>query len=168
MPSSWDHRIARAGELQEKHPAASELLKFYQQLARFQKGVYEKLASLRGHDVSVLLPFFPQLIALAKREGSVVPAAWARATEPSSRIPREIAWRCSKASGSIRWRAGTSPAKMPSSPRPCSSRTPSTCLRARERRTMVRQHSALFAAPSHWHRGFLPEETAPSDFCSAL
>ncbi len=84
MPSSWDHRIARAGELQEKHPAASELLKFYQQLARFQKGVYEKLASLREHDVSVLLPFFPQLIALAKREGSVALAQAAGTLEQDS------------------------------------------------------------------------------------
>src|SRR5260370_13407433 len=84
MPSSWDHRIARAGELQEKHPAASELLKFYQQLARFQKGVYEKLASLREHDVSVLLPFFPQLIAVAKRAGAVALAQAAGTLEQDS------------------------------------------------------------------------------------
>src|SRR5215472_11266609 len=67
---SWDRRIARAGELAEKHPAARELLRFYQQLAGFQKVVYEKLASFREHDVPVLLPFFPQLIALARRAGS--------------------------------------------------------------------------------------------------
>src|SRR5260370_41967362 len=88
MPSSWDHRIARAGELQEKHPAASELLKFYQQLARFEKGGYEKLASRRGHDVSVLLPFFPQLIALAKREGSVALAQAAATLEQDAEVDR--------------------------------------------------------------------------------
>jgi FdhE protein len=70
MASSWDRRIARAGELSEKHAAACELLKFYQQLALFQKSVFEKLASAPEHDVAVLLPFFPELIALVRRSGS--------------------------------------------------------------------------------------------------
>jgi FdhE protein len=71
---SWDRRIARAGELAQKHPAVSELLKFYQQLARFQKDVYAQLASPNArdaaHDVSILLPFFPGLFSLAKATGS--------------------------------------------------------------------------------------------------
>src|SRR5262245_23185847 len=70
MGFSWDRRIARAGELAEKYPAVAELLKFYQQLARFQKGIYEKLASASEHDIPVLLPSFPELIALVKRTGS--------------------------------------------------------------------------------------------------
>jgi FdhE protein len=70
MANSWDHRIARAGELAEKHPAVCELLKFYQQLARFQQSVAERLGSFRDHDLPVLLPFFPELISLAKRGGS--------------------------------------------------------------------------------------------------
>ena len=83
MPFSWDRRIARAGELSEKHAAASELLKFYQQLARFQKTVFERLASVPEHDVSALLPFFPELIALVRRSGSpeLVRAATALTTD---------------------------------------------------------------------------------------
>lgn len=81
MAGSWDRRIARAGELAGKHPAASELLRFYQQVARFQKSVCEKLASVPEHDVSALLPFFPELISLVKRAGSPALAAAAGTLE---------------------------------------------------------------------------------------
>src|SRR5262249_40636124 len=84
MAFSWDHRIARAGELAEKHPAASELLKFYQQLARFQKRVYERLSSSPEHDLSVLLQFFPELISLARQAGSAVLAEAAATLEQDS------------------------------------------------------------------------------------
>ena len=84
MAFSWDRRIARAGELAEKHPATRELLRFYQQLASFQKGVYEKLASFREHDVPVLLTFFPQLITLARRAGSPALAQAAGTLEQDS------------------------------------------------------------------------------------
>jgi FdhE protein len=70
MVFSWDRRIQRAGELAEKHPAVAELLKFYQQVARFQKSVHEKLGASGEHDLPVLLPFFPDLISLVEREGS--------------------------------------------------------------------------------------------------
>jgi FdhE protein len=70
LKSSWDLRIKRAGELAEQHSSASELLKFYQHLARFQKSVHEKLASLEDHDVSVLLSFLPGLISTVKEHGS--------------------------------------------------------------------------------------------------
>jgi FdhE protein len=70
MAFSWDRRIARAGELSEKHAAVSELLKFYQQLVRFQKSVYEQLSSAPEHDLAVLLPCFPGLISLVKTAGS--------------------------------------------------------------------------------------------------
>jgi FdhE protein len=70
MPFSWDRRIARAGELAEKHSAVAELLKFYQHLARFQKSVYQGLGSLGEHQLPALLPFFSELISLVKREGS--------------------------------------------------------------------------------------------------
>ncbi|HYL92606.1 MAG TPA: hypothetical protein VEW69_05555, partial [Alphaproteobacteria bacterium] len=59
---SWDRRIARAGELSEQHTAVAALLKFYQELARFQKSIYEKLATAPDHSLSVLLPYIPQLI----------------------------------------------------------------------------------------------------------
>jgi len=81
MAFSWDRRIARAGELAEKHPAVSELLRFYQQLARFQKCVCEKLASVPEHDLSALLPFFPEIISLVKRSGSPALAAAAGTLE---------------------------------------------------------------------------------------
>ena len=70
MKSSWDLRIKRAGELLQQNSTASELLKFYQHLARFQNSVYEKLASSEDHDVSVLLSFFPGLINTVQEHGS--------------------------------------------------------------------------------------------------
>jgi len=70
MGFSWDRRIERAGELAQKHPAVAELLKFYQHLARFQKTVEEKLRLQGEHPLPLLLPFFPELISLVKREGS--------------------------------------------------------------------------------------------------
>lgn len=70
MKSSWDLRIARASELAKQHSAAAELLGFYEQLARFQKSVSEKLASGEDRDVTVLVAFFPDLLALVKNRGS--------------------------------------------------------------------------------------------------
>lgn len=85
MSSSWDLRIARAGELSKKHAAVSDLLAFYQQLARFQKSVYERLAQAREHDVPALLPFFPELIAFVRRAGSPALAKAARELAADSR-----------------------------------------------------------------------------------
>jgi FdhE protein len=68
--ADFDRRIARAGELAEKYPSVAELLTFYQQLARFQQSVAERLASAPEHDLPSLLPFFPELISLARRQGS--------------------------------------------------------------------------------------------------
>ena len=82
--SDFARRIARAGELAEKHPAVSELLKFYQQLARFQQSVAERLASAPEHDLSALLPFFPELISLARRQGSPTLAEAAAILEEDS------------------------------------------------------------------------------------
>lgn len=71
MAFSWDRRVARAGELAQTHPAVGELLKFYQHLARFQKSVYERMASSNeDHLLPVLLPYFPELASLVKHEGS--------------------------------------------------------------------------------------------------
>jgi FdhE protein len=67
---SWDRRIARAGELSQSHAAVSELLKFYQGVARFQKQVYGKLASAEEHSVAALLPYFPGLFSLVTQTGS--------------------------------------------------------------------------------------------------
>src|SRR5262249_40017763 len=70
MAFSWDRRVARAGELAQKHSAVAELLRFYQHLARFQKSVYEKLRSSNERHLPVVLPYFPELVALVRREGS--------------------------------------------------------------------------------------------------
>ncbi|PWU11477.1 MAG: hypothetical protein C5B51_02645 [Terriglobia bacterium] len=37
--STWERRIERAGELAIDYPAAAEILRFYQEIARFQKGL---------------------------------------------------------------------------------------------------------------------------------
>jgi FdhE protein len=87
MPGfSWDRRIARAGELSQSHAAVSELLKFYQGVARFQKQVYEKLASAADHSVSVLLPYFPGLFTLVAQTGS---PTLVKAAENLAQLPRE-------------------------------------------------------------------------------
>lgn len=91
MKSSWDLRIARAGELIEKHSAVSEMLKFYQQLARFQKSIHQDLASASEHDVSMLLRHFPPLLALVKQYGSPVLQQAAEALEQET--PR-AGWNC--------------------------------------------------------------------------
>ncbi|HKT49434.1 MAG TPA: formate dehydrogenase accessory protein FdhE [Candidatus Angelobacter sp.] len=70
MKSSWDLRIARASELLQKPSAATELLKFYEQLARFQKSTYEELSTSEDHDVEVLIPFFRELLTLTNHKGS--------------------------------------------------------------------------------------------------
>lgn len=88
MTYSWDRRIARAGELSQKYPSAAELLKFYQQLARFQKGVFERLSAMPEHDVSALLPFFPELIKLIRQAGSPPLVQAAAALEKDSREDR--------------------------------------------------------------------------------
>jgi FdhE protein len=68
--SSWDRRIARASELLQGQSSVAELLKFYQLLARFQKTVYESVASSADHDVSLLVPHFAGLLKLVKESGS--------------------------------------------------------------------------------------------------
>jgi FdhE protein len=82
---TWDRRIARAGELAQKHAAVSELLRFYQTLARFQKTVYEKLSSSEDHSVAVLLPYVSALLTVIKQAGS--PALVQTAQELSSLTP---------------------------------------------------------------------------------
>jgi FdhE protein len=69
-PTSWDRRITRAGELSKQHPAAAELLAFYQAIARFQESVYKQVGASADPDLTVLLPHFPGLLALVKKAGS--------------------------------------------------------------------------------------------------
>jgi formate dehydrogenase maturation protein FdhE len=81
---SWDRRIARTSELLQSQPSVAELLKFYQRLVRFQKNVYESVASFADHDVSLLVPHFAALLALVKEAGSADLKAAAATLEQSS------------------------------------------------------------------------------------
>ena len=81
---SWDRRIARTSELLQTQPSVAELLKFYQRLVRFQKSVYESVASSADHDVSLLIPHFAALLALVKEAGSADLKAAAATLEQSS------------------------------------------------------------------------------------
>src|SRR6185503_5082181 len=68
---SWDRRIARTSELLQNQSSVTEMLKFYQRLVRFQKTVYEFVASSSAdHDVSLLVPQFAALLALVNEVGS--------------------------------------------------------------------------------------------------
>ena len=64
ISSAWDKRIARAEKLACTHSAARELLKFYAEIARFQKSVYGALGSLKNPDTSLLIPHFAPLLSL--------------------------------------------------------------------------------------------------------
>jgi formate dehydrogenase accessory protein FdhE len=75
---SWDQRIARAEELAEIFPFASEVLKFYSSVARFQKAFYGYIQQARGRsplpgasfrdalDLVLLLPRFPGFLRVVK------------------------------------------------------------------------------------------------------
>lgn len=85
---TWDLRIARARELSQKHSAVSELLDFYQSLARLQKTVYESVSASDEHEVSALLRHFPAMIALIQQSGSPALKEAAVALEGSSEEER--------------------------------------------------------------------------------
>ncbi|MGZ4878469.1 MAG: hypothetical protein ACXV5M_09955, partial [Candidatus Angelobacter sp.] len=81
---SWDRRIARASELSQNQPSVAELLRFYQRLVRFQKSVYDSVASSTDHSVSLLVPHFAGLLALVKESGSADLKTAATTLEQSS------------------------------------------------------------------------------------
>ncbi len=83
ISSPWDSRIERAEDLAKSHAPAAEILRFYGEVMRLQKAVYEKLtfARVQRPDASVLLPHFPALLSLAKRAG----------TAPLARVASELA-----------------------------------------------------------------------------
>jgi len=83
--SAWDRRIARAQELAGVCLPAAEMLRFYAEIARFQKGVYEKLRSAsQSSGVTALLPHLPSLLLLVKRIG---PAPLAEAANKLAQDP---------------------------------------------------------------------------------
>ena len=86
---SWDRRIARASELLQDQSSVAELLAFYQRLVRYQKSVYESVASSSDHDVSSLVPHLDGLLALVKEAGSADLKTAASTLERSSPQDRE-------------------------------------------------------------------------------
>jgi FdhE protein len=76
MTSAWDQRIQRAGELAKTCAPAAEMLRFYGEIARLQKTIYEQ-------QPSNVLPHLPALLSLVKRIG---PAPLVRMAEECSGI----------------------------------------------------------------------------------
>jgi formate dehydrogenase accessory protein FdhE len=87
--SRWDKRIYRAKELAVAHPSASEVLRFYERIAGFQRALYSDIESECGHakeardpgtlrdelDLFVLLPKFPGFLTVVEK---IAPAPLAR------------------------------------------------------------------------------------------
>src|SRR5690242_3369624 len=77
MSCKWQRRVERASELASTHPFASQALRFYGRLARFQKSLYMELENERGNtkerrfsgvlrdefDICVLLPRFAPFVS---------------------------------------------------------------------------------------------------------
>ena len=76
----WDLRIGRALELAKAHSTAAEILRFYAEIARVQKSIYEKAPQ----QTDALLPEFPALLALVQRASPAPLADTARELAQSS------------------------------------------------------------------------------------
>ncbi|MGZ4817364.1 MAG: formate dehydrogenase accessory protein FdhE [Terriglobales bacterium] len=82
---TWDQRIARAGELAEAYPFASEVLGFYTAVARYQKAFYGYIAQARAKsqlhafrdslDTVLLLPRFPGFLNVVKESAPLALSA---------------------------------------------------------------------------------------------
>lgn len=81
IASAWDRRIERASELIPIFPSAAEMLRFYGEIARFQKAIYEE----HPPQASDALRRLPALVALVKRIG---PADLARKADESGFLER--------------------------------------------------------------------------------
>jgi formate dehydrogenase accessory protein FdhE len=90
--SRWDERIHRAKDMAMAHPSASEVLRFYERIVRFQKSLYSDIELACGQgkearapgtlrdelDLFILLPKFPHFLALVE---SMAPAPLARSAD---------------------------------------------------------------------------------------
>jgi FdhE protein len=77
MSCKWQRRVERASELASTHPFASQALRFYERLARFQKSLYMEIENECGKtkerrfsgvlrdefDICVLLPRFAPFVS---------------------------------------------------------------------------------------------------------
>jgi FdhE protein len=77
MRATHDARIARAEHLTAIHPSAAPLLKFYAELARFQKPVFSEIQSKSETDLRALVCHFPALVKLVSRTGTELLAKFA-------------------------------------------------------------------------------------------
>jgi FdhE protein len=98
----WDARIRRASELASSYPFASEGLRFYQRLARFQKSLYAEIKAECGNDkrkrrAGTLRDEFDAFILLPRFAG-FVSALEEIAPPPLARSAHELRSR-----GSGRW-----------------------------------------------------------------
>jgi len=75
--TNYDVRIARANALASDHPASAPLLKFYCELARFQKPIFSELDARNETDLRALVCHFPALIQLVSRSGTQLLANFA-------------------------------------------------------------------------------------------
>ena len=82
--STWDRRISRAEQLACVSTTAADLLRFYVEITRFQKRVYDSLASVKRSDLNTALldPHFAPLLSLVGRIG---PQLLAEAAEELAR-----------------------------------------------------------------------------------
>jgi FdhE protein len=59
----WDQRTRRADELAAAHPFAADVLRFYNRVVTFQKGLYWYLHEGSASDLDALLPKFPEFLS---------------------------------------------------------------------------------------------------------
>jgi FdhE protein len=100
MIHSHDVRIARADHLIAKYPSAAPLLKFYAELARFQKPLFSELRSKSETDLRALLCYFPALVKLVSRSGTELLADFAATNLTSAGAQLELlsaAWEAGEA-----------------------------------------------------------------------
>jgi FdhE protein len=74
---SYDARIARAAHLAFSNSNAGPLLRFYSELARFQKPIFADLESKQQTDLRALVCWFPKLIELVSVSGTDLLAKFA-------------------------------------------------------------------------------------------
>jgi len=78
----WDKRIRRAEELADQQPASAEFLRFYAQVARFQKGVYDRLKrDSRDLHPTLLAPDLLPFLRLIQNIGPAAVAGESREME---------------------------------------------------------------------------------------
>jgi FdhE protein len=91
MKQSWDQRIARAQELSQQHPSASELLDFFGRVAVLQKSFYDDLQRTRPlAGLEVVIPRMPGLLNMVAEHGPRALAEAAKARARSDARWREI------------------------------------------------------------------------------